>query len=122
MSKSLSLIITVFVIGFSFFATPARADFKDNFVTLMNIEYGRVCEVKIEGWVTKTIRVDWTSETVLFHTMKVFAEIGDAKELLYADGVRYFKFPNDLGGYNIIDWKTGEKRSVNESAPYYFPN
>jgi len=41
--------------------------------------------------------------------------------LLAADGVRYFKFPNDAGGYNIIDWKTGEKRSVDEKAPYYFP-
>ncbi len=122
MKNLLFISIAVFVIGFSLVATPANADFKGDFTSLMNIEYGRVCEVKLEGWVTKTIRVDWTSETVLFHTMKVFSEIGDAKELLYADGVRYFKFPNDVGGYNIIDWKTGEKRSVSESAPYFFPN
>ncbi|MBC8366710.1 hypothetical protein H8E52_04795 [bacterium] len=122
MRRALFLLLTVCVIGFSVLATPAIADIKGDFVALMNIEYGRVCEVKIEGWVTKTIKVDWTSETVLFHTMRVFAEIGDAKELLYADGVRYFKFPNDAGGYNIIDWKTGEKRSVDESAPYFFPN
>lgn len=35
-------------------------------------------------------------------------------------GIRYLKFPNDARGYNIIDWKTGEKTSIKERAPYYF--
>jgi hypothetical protein len=114
-------ILAVCTIALLTWSSPSMASFKDDFVTLMNIEYGRVCEVDIEGWLSKTIRVDWTSETVVLHTMKVFAEIGDARDLLYSDGVRYFKFPNDAGGYNIIDWKTGEKRSIDERAVYYFP-
>jgi hypothetical protein len=67
----------------------------------------------------KTLKVDWTSSTKLLHALQVFAAIGNAKDTLYARGVRYFKFPNDAGGYNVIDWKTGEKTSVNERAPYY---
>ena len=51
--------------------------------------------------------------------MLVFAAVGNAKDALYVGGVRYFKFPNDAGGYNVIDWKTGEKTSVSEGAPYY---
>jgi hypothetical protein len=52
--------------------------------------------------------------------MKVLAEIGSVKSALYDDGVRYLKFPNDAGGYNVIDWKTGEKTSADERAPYFF--
>ena len=102
------------------FTGVSHAGFKDDFVEVLNLYYGNVCEAKIEGVINKTLRVDWTSETVMLHTMKVFAEIGDAKDELYRDGVRYFKFPNDVGGYNIIDWKTGSKRSVDERAKYYF--
>lgn len=52
----------------------------------------------------------------------VMAAIGESKEAIYEKGIRYLKFPNDTGGYNVIDWKTGDKSSINESAPYYFPN
>jgi hypothetical protein len=48
------------------------------------------------------------------------SEVAGVKSRLYDAGVRYFKFPNDAGGYNIIDWKTGDKTSVSERAPYYF--
>jgi hypothetical protein len=48
------------------------------------------------------------------------AAIGQSKETLYSKGIRYLKFPNDSGGYNVIDWKTGEKSSVDERARYYF--
>ena len=107
-------------IGLLWSASDAQAGYKENFVELLALYYGKVCEAKIEGIFTKTLRIDWTSETVLLHTMKVFSEIGEAKEDLYIDGVRCFKFPNDAGGYNIIDWKTGEMKSVNERAPYFF--
>lgn len=48
------------------------------------------------------------------------AEIGTLKPQLYESGVRYLQFPNDAGTYNIIDWKTGEKTSNSERAPYHF--
>lgn len=101
-------------------ATPAQAGYKEDFVKLLNAYYGSICTAKLEGWSSKTLRIDWTAETVVLHMAKIYAEIGDSKIELYKDGVRYLKFPNDEGGYNIIDWKTGEKRSVNERAPYYF--
>jgi hypothetical protein len=47
----------------------------------------------------------------------MFLEIASTKSLLYDDGVRHFKFPNNAGGYNIIDWRTGAKTA---RAPYYF--
>lgn len=103
-------------------AGSARASYKDSFAELLELYYGNVCSARIEGWVNKTLRVDWTPQTNKFHVMKVFAEVGEAKEQLYRDGVRYFKFPNDVGGYNIIDWKTGRTESVTERAPYYFTN
>jgi tetratricopeptide (TPR) repeat protein len=89
-------------------------------VSQINTHYGAVCEATLEGWFTKTLKLDWTSRTVRLHVIKIFAEIANVKEALYSDGVRYFKFPNDAGGYNIIDWQTGEKTSVSERAPYYF--
>lgn len=101
-------------------AAPAVAGFKDAFVDLMNAYYGNICTARLEGWGGKTLRVDWTGQTSKLLAMKIFAEVGDAKESLYEDGVRYFKFPNDAGGYNVIDWKTGEKKSIDERAPYFF--
>lgn len=91
-------------------------------VDLLNSQYGGVCEATLEGWFSKTLKIDWTSRTTKLHALKILAEIGSVKERLYADGVRYFKFPNNAGGYNIIDWRTGEKTSVNERARYYFSN
>jgi hypothetical protein len=96
------------------------AGYRDTFVQLLEAYYGAVCTVKIEGWRNKTLRVDWTGATVKLHAIKVLAEIGEAKEELYEDGIRYLKFPNDSGGYNVIDWKTGEIKSIDERAPYYF--
>jgi hypothetical protein len=48
------------------------------------------------------------------------AAVGKAQDTIYAKGIRYLKFPNGAGGYNIIDWKTGDKSSIDEQAPYYF--
>ncbi len=103
-------------------ASSALAGYKQTFVALMNENYGRICHLKLEGWGGRTLRVDWTAETVKLHILRVMAEIGEAKEELYGDGVRYLKFPNDVGGYNVVDWQTGEKKSVDERAPYYFPD
>jgi hypothetical protein len=110
------------VVAVALLANPvqAYAGYKEVFVELMNQHYGGICEVKQEGLFKNTMRVDWKSETVMLHVIKVMGEVGEAKEDLYKDGIRYFKFPNDMGGYNIIDWKTGEKKSVSERAPYYF--
>lgn len=87
---------------------------------LINSMYGRVCHAKIEGIFTKTLIIDWTSSTKIIHSMKVLAEIGSIKEQLYRGGVRYFQFPNDAGTYNVIDWKTGHKKSISDRADYYF--
>jgi hypothetical protein len=53
--------------------------------------------------------------------VRVLAKVGSVKEMLYNDGVRYFKFPNNAGTYNIIDWKTGEKSSTKDRAPSVIP-
>jgi hypothetical protein len=86
----------------------------------MNVMYGNVVNASVEGWFSKTLKIDWTARTTKLHAMKVLAEIGSVKSDLYDDGVRYLKFPNDAGGYNVIDWKTGEKTSEDERAPYSF--
>lgn len=101
-------------------SVPAWASVSDRVVDILNREYGNVCSAKIEGWFSKTLVIDWTGRTTKIHAVKVLAEISGVKQQLYDDGVRYFKFPNDGGGYNIIDWKTGEKTSVSDKAPYYF--
>ena len=87
---------------------------------VINAQFGRVCEAKIEGVFSNTLRLDWTADTTKLHVIAVMAAVGKSRETIYAKGVRYLKFPNDAGGYNIIDWKTGEKSSVGERAPYYF--
>lgn len=114
------IVVTICIVAQVLLAAKASAGFRDNFIGLLNIYYGEVCSAKIEGVFNKTLKIDWTENTTKLMAIKVIAEIGTAKEELYADGVRYFKFPNDSGGYNIIDWKTGKKRSVNDRAPYYF--
>ncbi len=92
----------------------------DKVVDIINSEYGRVCTAEVSGLFSKTLQIDWTANTTKLHVVKIFAEIGNVKEILYNDGVRYFKFPNNAGTYNIVDWKTGDKTSTNERAPYYF--
>lgn len=95
-------------------------NFADTFVVVMNNMYGNVCRAELNGLFSKTLKVDWTVNTQKIHAIKVIAEVGDAKLRLYEDGVRYFQFPNDSGTYNVIDWKTGDKRSTSEHARYYF--
>jgi len=87
---------------------------------ILNSQFGRICEARVEGLFSDTLRIDWTAETTKFHTLTVLAAIGSAKETMYSKGIRYLKFPNDAGGYNVIDWKTGGKSSVDERARYYF--
>lgn len=91
-----------------------------NLANVLNSEFGAICNATLEGWGSNTLRVDWTSRTTKLNAIQVFGAIGTAKSALYGDGIRYFKFPNDDGGYNIVDWKTGEKTSVSQRAPYYF--
>jgi hypothetical protein len=90
-------------------------------VEIINTEFGNICRASLEGIFTTTLRLDWTASTTKLHVAIVFAAIGKSKDALYESGIRYLKFPNDAGGYNIIDWKTGERTSVNERARYYFP-
>jgi hypothetical protein len=87
---------------------------------LINSQFGRVCEAKVEGIFSNTLRLDWTAETKKLNVIVVMAAVGKAKETIYSKGIRYLKFPNEAGGYNIIDWKTGDKSSIDERAPYYF--
>jgi len=92
----------------------------DKVVSILNTSYGNICHAELTGIFSKTLKVDWTKNTVKLHAIKVLAEIGSVKEGLYQDGVRYLQFPNDAGTYNVIDWKTGEKTSTPEKTKYYF--
>ena len=115
-------IFSIFVV-FTFFTVPmafAASSVSDAVVGVLNTSYGNVCHAEITGVFSKTLKVDWTRNTVKLHAIKVISEIGSVKEDLFRDGVRYFQFPNDAGTYNVIDWKTGEKTSISERAKYYF--
>ena len=103
-----------------FAALPVRAGVAENIVKVINEQYGSVCSAELSGVFSKTLKVDWTSRTVKIQALKILSEIGSVKERLYSDGVRYFQFPNSSGTYNVIDWKTGEKKAVSDRAPYYF--
>ncbi len=100
--------------------TPRATDFSSAFVTALNGLYGNVCHAELNGFFSKTLKIDWTGNTMKIHAIKIIAEVGDSKNKLYEDGVRYFQFPNDAGTYNVIDWKTGEKNSISDRALYYF--
>ena len=89
-------------------------------VQVLNNLYGDFCTAELNGWFSKTLKIDWTSRTQMIHSIRIIAEIGSVKEALYDDGVRYFQFPNNMGTYNVIDWKTGMKESINDRAPYFF--
>lgn len=89
-------------------------------VAMINQMYGNICIAELNGFLSKTLKLDWTSNTNKLHAIKVLAEVGSVRDNLYLDGVRYFQFPNDAGGYNVIDWKSGEKKSISDRAPYYF--
>jgi hypothetical protein len=98
----------------------AHAGDAEKIVKILNSEYGNVCRAELNGVFSKTLKIEWTANTKKIHAIKVMAEIGGVKDRLYKDGVRYFQFPNDAGTYNIIDWKTGEKSSLNDRAKYHF--
>jgi len=100
--------------------TPRTIDFPSAFVIALNGLYGNVCHAELSGFFSKTLKIDWTNNTKKIHAIKVIAEVGDSKNKLYQDGVRYFQFPNDAGTYNLIDWKTGEMNSIPDRAVYYF--
>ncbi len=98
----------------------ASSNVTEAVVGFLNTSYGNVCHAELTGFFSKTLKIDWTRNTVQLHAVKVLGEIGSVKEELYKDGVRYLQFPNDAGTYNVIDWKTGEKSSTSERAKYYF--
>lgn len=89
-------------------------------VEAINVQYGNVCHAELTGWFTKTLKLDWTPRTTKLHMLGIMAAIGRFKRELYEDGVRYLQIPNNIGTYNVFDWKTGEKRTISDRAPYYF--
>ena len=99
---------------------PRTSISPERVVEVLNTEFGRVCKAELSGWFGRTLKIDWTAETKLLHVGAVFAAVASVKEGLAAAGVRYFQFPNDAGTYNVIDWATGKKSSIDERAPYYF--
>jgi hypothetical protein len=99
---------------------PVSTGYAEAFLLVMNEKYGNVCKIETSGIFSRTLKVDWTQNTNKLYMLKVFAEIGEAKNRLYEEGVRYFQFPNNLCRYNVIDWKTGEKESISDKAPYCF--
>jgi hypothetical protein len=113
---------TIIVIAFALFYFLSGNSDGAKIADIINLQFGQVCEAKVEGAFSNTLRLDWTAATTKMNVIVVMAAIGKSKETLYSKGIRYLKFPNDAGGYNIIDWKSGEKSSVNEAARYYFRN
>jgi hypothetical protein len=101
-------------------SASAYAGDADVIVTILNKEYGAICKAELKGFLTKTLKVDWTPNTKKLQAVKVLSDIGSLKDKLYKDDVRYFQFPNDNGTYNVVDWKTGEKKSIKDKAPYFF--
>ncbi|MCW5206904.1 hypothetical protein VU08_08285 [Desulfobulbus sp. F5] len=99
---------------------PVSTGYTEAFLIVMNEKYGNVCKIETSGIFSRALKVDWTKNTNKLYILKVFAEIGEAKNRLYEEGVRYFQFPNNLCRYNVIDWKTGEKESISDRAPYCF--
>jgi hypothetical protein len=89
-------------------------------VDTMNQQQGDWCRLELSGWFGKTLKLDWTERTTSAQALGALAGIGSIKEILYANGVRYFQYPNDAGTYNVVDWKTGDRTSISERAPYYF--
>ncbi|HVY55422.1 MAG TPA: hypothetical protein VHC46_06665 [Thermodesulfobacteriota bacterium] len=118
--NAIAAIFILFMVNFSVCMDDAKAGDADNVVSLLNTMYGNVCKAEVTGWFTKTLKIDWTPNTRKIDAIKVLAEIGTVKDILYKDGVRYLQFPNGVGTYNIIDWETGEKKSISDRAPYYF--
>jgi len=116
-----SILFLVFISIFGTCINTAQAGNAVNVVSILNKQYGRVCKAELTGWFTKTLVINWTANTKKIDAIKILAEIGTVKEILYDDSVRYLQFPNDMGTYNIIDWKTGEKKSISDKARYYFP-
>src|SRR5450759_2694967 len=110
--------ILVFMLIGLLWSVPSPAADAGTIVQFLNTQYGAISNLTLEG--SDTLKVDWTSDAKLINKVQVFAAIGNAKTLLYSAGIRYLKFPNSTGGYNIIDWATGTKTSINEHAPYYF--
>ncbi len=101
-------------------SAPVSTGYTEAFLIVMNEKYGNVCKIETSGIFSRTLKVDWTQNTNKLYAMKVFSEIGEAKNRLYEEGVRYFQFPNDSGTYNLVDWKTGEKSSISDQTPYFF--
>jgi len=111
--------LVLILIGFAIYFSIGNSD-RSKIADIINSQFGMVCEAKVEG--SETLRLDWTSRTTKLNVITVMAAIGKSKETLYSKGIRYLKYPNDGGTYNVIDWKTGERTSVNEPAHYYFRN
>lgn len=99
---------------------PTAPSYANLFVSATNVSAGQYCHAEIRGFWGSTLRISWTPRTNKLMAMQVLALVGEHKAELYNDGIRYFQFPNNIGGYNEIDWKTGEKRSISDPAIYFF--
>lgn len=112
------IVIIALVVLYNLFSGNSKGE---RIVAVLNSQFSTICDAKLEGLFSDTLRLDWTASTRKLDSITVMAAIGGAKSNIYDSGIRYLKFPNDAGGYNVIDWKTGEKSSVNEKSKYYFP-
>lgn len=114
------LLVILVIAGAFLMYGVSRSPFGQHVVDILNTDYGKVCRASLQGFFERTLRVDWTRDTVRLHCIMIFKKIDSVKEDLVLDGVRYFEFPNDGGTYNVIDWKTGRRWSNAEHAEYYF--
>lgn len=123
MFSNLSKFRTVLAAGFllamvfGFVPTTSFAGEAKDLVGRINSKFGRVAEAELDGWFTKTLVLNWKRETVNIQAGLIIRTMEGMRDRLINDGVRYFKYQNDQCGYNLIDWKTGKKTSVNERPP-----
>jgi hypothetical protein len=72
------------LIGFAIFYFAGGNPEGKKIADIINTQFGRVCEAKVEGIFSSTLRLDWTTETTKLNVITVMAAIGKTKESLYS--------------------------------------
>jgi hypothetical protein len=89
-------------------------------VDVLSSHFSAVSETRLEGWLADTIRIDWRPAATRLDVILIMDTIEKSKPMMYDAGIRYFKYPNSYGTYDVVDWKTGRKTITDEEAKKYF--
>jgi uncharacterized protein (DUF433 family) len=105
------------VIVLAFNPAPSRG--AEDIVLALNASHREYCQAELTGWSGKTLKIDWSIRSKRLQKEEILSEIDRAKTRLLRGGVRYLQVPNDVGTYDLVDWKTGRKKSIDQKAfPY----